>query len=144
MHAGHVGARGDQFTGVPRPEETSPPKDPTVALCLGIYGESREVGDSYERGTPVDVCLVSVRKKRSGCTACVPFRRERVSWPLPDRDELKEVRLILSQIERLQPSETGTIGHVLILMGSRFRKSWSVREIVRALWQQALGSGRDG
>ena len=33
--------------------KTPPPQDPTVALCLGTYGDLREVGVSYERGTPV-------------------------------------------------------------------------------------------
>ena len=31
----------------------TPPLDPTVALCLGTYDDFREVGVSYERGTPV-------------------------------------------------------------------------------------------
>jgi len=31
----------------------TPPYDPTVALCLGTYGDLRGVGVSYERGTPV-------------------------------------------------------------------------------------------
>ena len=30
-----------------------PPYAPTVGLCLGPYGDSRGVGVSYERGTPV-------------------------------------------------------------------------------------------
>jgi len=30
-----------------------PPVGPTVALCLGTYGDPRGVGISYERGTPV-------------------------------------------------------------------------------------------
>ena len=30
-----------------------PPQVPTVALCLGTYGDPRGVGVSYERGTPV-------------------------------------------------------------------------------------------
>ena len=38
-------------TGVPRSEETPPPEDPAVALCLGNYGDLREVVVSYERGT---------------------------------------------------------------------------------------------
>ena len=29
-----------------------PPYDPTVALCLGTYGDPMGVGLSYERGTP--------------------------------------------------------------------------------------------
>ena len=29
-----------------------PSKDPTVALCIGRYGDPRGVGVSYERGTP--------------------------------------------------------------------------------------------
>ena len=95
-----------------------PPKDPTIVLCLGTCGGPRGVGVSYGRGTPVDLCLVLVRTKSSGGTACVPFCRERVSWSLPDRVELGEVNLILSQIERLRQSELGTIGDVHILMGS--------------------------
>jgi len=31
-----------------------PSQDPTVALCLGNYGDPRGVGVSYERGTPVE------------------------------------------------------------------------------------------
>ena len=30
-----------------------PRKDPTVALCLGTYGDPRGVGVAYERGTRV-------------------------------------------------------------------------------------------
>ena len=33
--------------------ETPTPSDPTVAPCLGTYGDPRGVGVSYERGTPV-------------------------------------------------------------------------------------------
>ena len=32
---------------------TGRPKDPTVALCLGTYGDPREVGVFNGRGTPV-------------------------------------------------------------------------------------------
>ena len=30
-----------------------PPQNPTVAICLGSYGDPRGVGVSDERGTPV-------------------------------------------------------------------------------------------
>ena len=39
-------------TGLPRSQETPPPEDPTVALCLGTYGDPLGVGVSYERSTP--------------------------------------------------------------------------------------------
>jgi hypothetical protein len=40
-------------TGVPRSQETAPPWDPQVGLCLGPYGGPRKRGAfSYERGTP--------------------------------------------------------------------------------------------
>ena len=39
--------------GVPRSKEIAPPWDPAVALCLGPYGDPREVSVSCERGTPV-------------------------------------------------------------------------------------------
>ena len=39
--------------GVPRSEETAPPQDPTVGLCLGPYGGTRGYGFFYERGAPV-------------------------------------------------------------------------------------------
>jgi len=39
----------------------SPSKDPTVGVCLGPCGGSREVGVDYERGTPVI--------HRTGCSA---------------------------------------------------------------------------
>jgi len=45
-----------------------PPLDPTVALCLGTYGDPMGVGVSYERGTPVHLAEVGVRKKNEGCT----------------------------------------------------------------------------
>ena len=32
-----------------------PQEDPTVALCLGTYGDPRGVGVFYEQGTPVQV-----------------------------------------------------------------------------------------
>ena len=32
----------------------APPKDITVALCIGTYGDPRGVGVSYERSTPVE------------------------------------------------------------------------------------------
>ena len=38
--------------GVFRSKTTPPPWDPTVALCLGAYGDPRGAGVSYERGTP--------------------------------------------------------------------------------------------
>ena len=41
-----AGHRGTSFISRP------PPQDPTVALCLGIYGHLLGPGDSYERGTP--------------------------------------------------------------------------------------------
>ena len=41
-----------RLTGLPRSIEKASPRDPTVARCLGPYGE-RGVGCSYERGTPV-------------------------------------------------------------------------------------------
>ena len=40
-------------TGVPRAQETAPPYDPTIGLCLGPYGGSRVGALSHERGTPV-------------------------------------------------------------------------------------------
>ena len=39
---------------------TSPPQDPIVALCLGTYGDPRERGISYERGTPVTTLCATV------------------------------------------------------------------------------------
>ena len=33
----------------------TPPVGPTVALCLGTYGDPRGVSVSYEQGTPVGV-----------------------------------------------------------------------------------------
>ena len=40
-------------TGLPHSQETSPPKDPTVALCLGTYGDPMGMGVFYGRGSPV-------------------------------------------------------------------------------------------
>ena len=41
------------LTGLPRSIEKAPPRDPTVARCLGSCGgPKRGVGCSYERGTP--------------------------------------------------------------------------------------------
>jgi len=45
------------LTGVLRSYETPPPYDPTVALCLGTFGDPRGVGVSDERGTPLTVSL---------------------------------------------------------------------------------------
>ena len=42
--------REDQIQGH-LAHKTPPPYDPTVALCLGTYGDPR--GGGYERGTPV-------------------------------------------------------------------------------------------
>ena len=39
--------------GVPRSKETAPPLDPTVGLCLGLYGGPGGGSVSYERGNPV-------------------------------------------------------------------------------------------
>ena len=33
--------KGVGVTGVPRPEETAPPQDPAVGVCLGPYGGPR-------------------------------------------------------------------------------------------------------
>ena len=47
-------ARVFHSTGVPRPQETAPPYDPTLGLCLGSQERPRGVAFSYERGTPVE------------------------------------------------------------------------------------------
>ena len=49
-------------TGLPRSLKMPLPQEPTVALCLGTYGDSRGVGVSYERGTPV----VRLQSQRMG------------------------------------------------------------------------------
>ena len=40
-------------SGVPHLQENAPPRDTTVALFLGTYGDPRGLGVSYGRGTPV-------------------------------------------------------------------------------------------
>ena len=45
-------ARAADPAAVPRDGGPAAPEDPTVALCLGTYGDPRGVGVSYERGTP--------------------------------------------------------------------------------------------
>ena len=35
--------------------------DPTVALCLGTYDDAKEVGVSYEHGTPAGPMKVDIR-----------------------------------------------------------------------------------
>ena len=48
---------------------TPPPQDPTVALCLGTYGDPMGVGVSHERGTPVISILdISVTQENSAKT----------------------------------------------------------------------------
>ena len=39
-------------TWLPRSQETTPPYDPTVGLCLGPYSGLGVLVFSYERGTP--------------------------------------------------------------------------------------------
>ena len=63
------GFEGVESTGVPRSQEPPPPQDPTVALCLGTYGDPRGVGVSYERGTPVLAALRSVSLLRADLPA---------------------------------------------------------------------------
>ena len=47
-------------------QESAPPSDPTVGLCLGTYGDRRGVGVSYERGTPVGFPAPPVGKSGGG------------------------------------------------------------------------------
>jgi len=42
-----------RHTGAPRSLDPPPPWDPTVALCLGTYGDPRGVGVPDERDIPV-------------------------------------------------------------------------------------------
>ena len=51
--SGGAGRVPPPYRGVPRSQETASPNDPTLALCLGTYGDPRGVGVSYERGTPI-------------------------------------------------------------------------------------------
>ena len=43
------------YTGLPRLQETAPPWDSTVGVCLGPYGGPGGSAFSYERGTPVQL-----------------------------------------------------------------------------------------
>ena len=70
----------DPRTGVRRSSATIPPWDPTVALCLGHYGDPRGWGSSYERGTPVIKCCVGQGKS---CLALIGTRASPESPSLP-------------------------------------------------------------
>ena len=58
-----------RYRGTSLIKKTLPPQEPTGALCLGTYGDPREVGVSYERGTPVGQHL-ALAWKGSGSVCC--------------------------------------------------------------------------
>ena len=58
LHFSEVGAHNLTAYGFTSLMRTPLLCDPTVAICLGTYGDPREVGVSYERGTPVGARLV--------------------------------------------------------------------------------------
>ena len=54
-----AGIRGQPHNSTRAPRSYNPPprRNPTVALCLGIYGDPMGLAVSYERGTPVGAML---------------------------------------------------------------------------------------
>ena len=54
-----IGMTASQLQGYPT-HKPPPPQDPTVALCLGTYGDPRGAGVSDERGTSVARLVESV------------------------------------------------------------------------------------
>ena len=75
-------SRERSATGVPRSQETAPPQDPRVGLCLGPYGGPKEVGVSYKRGTPVGALGEAV---------------EASPGPLPSGEQLKMLQGLLRE-----------------------------------------------
>ena len=48
-------ASGVAATGLPRLQETAPPEDPTVGLCLGSWGGPKGVGELPPYGMVCDI-----------------------------------------------------------------------------------------